>query len=218
MKKISVRNEKELNGIKWVAKIMDFGVSLTVIEALNDGLNAFLSIRDNKSVYRQKVKQLANEAERKMTLKKASIVADMRDRKFFDTYSDAVIDLAEKDVQRFRESLKKTLDASNVRDSDMIAQVETARVMFKFASIHFDSVMDAAKGKFGITQRNPFRNFDCSDILYTWERLCNIVYSDQTADLNTKENQDLYNEMADKFVDGVYVQACLQEATRQCKK
>ena len=43
----------------------------------------------------------------------------MKDKKFFDTYSDAVIDLAEKDVQDFRLSIKKVLDENNVHDSDM---------------------------------------------------------------------------------------------------
>lgn len=216
MKKVNCRSEKEVIGIKWIAKVMDFGVSLTVIEALNDGLNAFLAVRGNKKVYRQKVKQLANEAEKKMSLKKVAILAEMKDKKFFDTYSDAVIDLAEKDVQDFRSSIKKVLDENNVHDSDMIADVETARVMFVFATIHYNSVMEAAKSKFGNCHKELFNHFDLTDIRQAWERLCHLLYANQTADLNTESVQEKYDQMSEKFVNGVYVSDCVKEAKKAC--
>lgn len=216
MKKVNCRSEKAVIGIKWIAKVIDFGVSLTVIEALNDGLNAFLAIRENKKVYRQKVKQLANEAEKKMSLKRASILSEMKDKKFFDTYSDAVIDLAEKDVQDFRSSMKEVLDENNVHDSDMIADVETARVMFVFATMHYNSVMDTAKSKFGSCHKELFNHFDLTDIRQTWERLCHILYANQTADLNTESVQKKYDQMSEKFVNGVYVSDCAQEAKKAC--
>lgn len=216
MKKVSCRNEREANGVNWTAKVMDFGVSLTVIEALNDGLNAFLSIRDNKSVYRQKVKQLANEAERKMTLQKAAILSNMKDRRFFDSYSDAVIDFANKDVQAFRDSLKKTLDENNIKHSDMLSNAETARVMLTFAVVHYESVIDAARHKFLANYKNVFNDYDLTDVRKTWERLCKILYEHQTADFNTKESKALYEQLSNKFTDGVYVKQCLQEAKKEC--
>lgn len=216
MKKVNCRSEKEVTAIKWIARVIDFGVSLTVIEALNDGLNAFLAIRENKKVYRQKVKQLANEAEKKMSLQKASILSEMKDKKFFDSYSDAVIDLANKDVQAFYNSIKETLDENNIHDSDMIAAVETARVMFVFATIHYNSVMDAAKGKFGFCHKEIFNHFDLTDIRQTWERLCHLLYANQAADLNTESVQEKYDQMSEKFINGVYVSDCVKEAKQAC--
>ena len=216
MKKVNCRSKKEVIGIKWIARVIDFGVSLTVIEALNDGLNAFLAVRENKKVYRHKVKQLANEAEKKMSLKKTAILSEMKYKKFFDTYSDAVIDLAETDVQDFRSSIKKVLDENNVHDSDMIADVETARVMFVLATIHYNSVMEAAKSKFGNCHKELFNHFDLTDIRQTWERLCHLIYANHTADLNTESVQKRYDQMSDKFVNGFYVSDCVKEVKKEC--
>lgn len=88
--------------------------------------------------------------------------------------------------------------------------------MFVFATIHYNSVMEAAKSKFGNCHKELFNHFDLTDIRQTWERLCPLLYANQTADLNTKSIQEKYDQMSEKFVNGVYVSDCVEEAKKAC--
>ena len=214
-RKVYFRTEKELEGIKYVAKVMDFGLSLTIECAFNEMLNAYLMIRD-MPIFRHKIKQYANQAENLAKLRRARILGIMKDRKFYNVYSDRAIDLAEDDLTRLRIAIKQILDNAENEQSDMIAQCEVARIMLHLAYEQYNIIIGEAKKKFGCDYTKMFYEFDIKDVRDVWDKVTTLIYKGYNgADLNTKEVQTLFDTMAVKFADGVYVNECLNTAAKE---
>lgn len=214
-KKIIYYNKVELEALRYCARVMDFGVSLTLTAALNEMLNAYLLLREDKR-FRHKLKQLANEADRKATMQKATIMSVMRDRKFFDDYSDKVIDLAEKDITDFRMGIKQMLDENGIKDSELIAQCETASVLLKLSVEHYHVTISKTKEKFKCRLPDSCPEFNAENLTNTWDAVCKLLYSNrqEDVDLNAEQNRILFEKMAKGFCDGQYTKECLQEAQR----
>lgn len=212
-KHIIYYNDAELDALKYCAKVMDFGVSLTLTAALNELLNAFLMIRDNRNIYKQQVKFLANQAEKSASLQKATIMCAMRHRKFYDDYSDKVIDLAENDIDNFRNSIIDLLKKNNHTDCELIAQCEVARVLLVLAKQHYDTTLQATKDKFKCRMPDTFPEFNCISVLGSWNKLCGILFKNRpSTDLNTNEIKHQFDVLAKGFSNGAYVDECKKEA------
>lgn len=212
-KHIIYYTEAELDALKYCAKVMDFGVSLTLTAALNELLNAYLLIRDNKDIYKQQVKFYVNQAEKSASLQKATIMCAMRHRKFYDDYSDKVIDLAEKDIDNFRNSIIDLLKKNNHKDCELIAQCEVTRVLLVLAKQHYDTTLQATKEKFQCRLADTFQEFNCISVLGSWNKVCSILFKNRpSTDLNTDEIKKQFDILAKGFSDGAYVDECKKEA------
>lgn len=213
MKRIPFTTNDQLEGLRWAAKTIDFGVSLTLIAALNEVNTAYIMLRERKDLFRQKLKKLANIAATKADQQKATVLASMKDRNFFDIYSDKVIDLAEDDITKFRIGLKQTLDDNKHPDAELISYIEVARTMLEMAMHQFWKVIGTAREDFGgYPFGKYFHEFDSTDTLAAWEKVCDIVYQGKTINLNTERNEQLFNALGIKFAEGDYVDICLKEA------
>ena len=217
-KKVVYYTEKQFEGIEYAAKVIDFGVSLSVAVALNELYTAHMMLRERKDLYKREVKHLANIATDKAKYRRGLMLSTMRSRKFFDTYSDKVIDLAENDVTLFRISVKQTLDDNHVEDSDLISYIETARTLLDMAKEHFVAVCKHAREEYApYDYASAFSEFNCSDVLAAWQKVCDILYTrESNIDLNTEKSIALFHSLANKFADGDYVDECMKEAHEAC--
>lgn len=217
-KKVTYYTEKQFEGIEYAAKVIDFGVSLSVATALNELYTAHMMLRERKDLYRREVKRLANIATDKAKCRRGQMLSTMRSRKFFDAYSDKVIDLAENDVTLFRISVKQTLDDHNVEDSDLYAYIETARTILDMAKEHFVAVCQHTREEYApYDYASAFSEFNCSDVLAAWQKVCDILYArESNIDLNTEKSIALFHNLANKFADGDYVDECMKEAHEAC--
>lgn len=148
-KKIYYEDEKDLEGLKWTAKVVDFGVGLSVIAAINEVYAASGYLRDCPDLYRFTVKHFCNLAVKSATLMENEIKNSMKSQSFWLDYSDKVIDEAEQDILLFRLSVKQELDNAKIKDSQLLSFVECARVMLDMSVKLFDGVMEASREKFG---------------------------------------------------------------------
>lgn len=215
-KRYFFRTEKELEGLRWTARVVDFGVSLTIISALNELTTAFIMLRERKDLFKHNVKRMANETMQVATNLRTSILSVMKKGDFFDTYSDRVIDLSENDITLFRISIKQTLDDNGIRDAELLSYLETARTLLEMAVAHFDSVMKQAANDYGVNYRKAFCEFDATDVYERWQKVCEMLYrhydADSDIDLNTERTTQLFNKMGNMFADGEYVGECLHDA------
>lgn len=213
-KKIYYEDEKDLEGLKWTAKVVDFGVGLSVIAAINEVYAASGYLRDHPDLYRFKVKHFCNLAVKSATLMENEIKNSMKSQSFWLDYSDKVIDEAEQDILLFRLSVKQELDNAKIKDSYLLSFVECARVMLDMSVKLFDGVMEASREKFGREYKKYFTEFRCGDVFGFWEKMCELLYKGKTVDLNTNNIKGLFDKMCDKFAGGEYIHACLEEAQR----
>lgn len=215
-KKYVYRTDKELEGLRWVAKTIDFGVSLTATVALNELTTAYVMLRERSNICRHKVRQMANDARKQAELFRGRMFSVMRDRGFFDTYSDHAIDLSEQDVTLLRLSVKQTLDNHKYKDAELISYLETARTILNMAVAQFKSVMGTAKADYGTDYSAAFCEFNPTPVFRAWERLCAVLYvSKGDIDLNTPDTIAFFEQMAGKFAEGDYVEECLKTAYRE---
>lgn len=213
-KKIYYEDEKDLEGLKWTAKVVDFGVGLSVIAAINEVYAASGYLRDRPDLYRFKVKGFCNLAVKSATLMENEIKNSMKSQSFWLDYSDKVIDEAEQDILLFRLSVKQELDNAKIKDSQLLSFVECARVMLDMSVKLFDGVMEASREKFGREYKKYFTEFRCGDVFWFWEKMCELLYKGKNVDLNTNNIKGLFDKMCDKFAGGEYIHACLEEAQR----
>lgn len=227
-KKVYYYTERQLKGIEYAAKVVDFGVSLTVAVAFNELYTAHMMLRDRRDLYRKEVKHLANNAIEAAKFRRARMLSTMRSRKFFDAYSDRVIDLAENDVTVFRIGIKQVLDDNRVADAELISYVETARTLLDMAALHFTESIrhvteefferDAKSGRpIVFDYARLFSEFNCKDVATAWGKVCTILYGrEDNIDLNTGRNIAASRTLARKFADGVYVDECMKAAHEEC--
>lgn len=211
-KKVYYTSEKDLEGIKWTAKVIDFGVGLMVSAAINEMYNAYAMAIDRKDIMRGKVKYCCNNAFREAKRTETAIRMNMRSRKFWADYSDAVIDEALNDITLFRIAVKQTLDDQDVKESEFFAYVETARVMLNMAVESFRCFMEQAKAHFGKNYTDMFSEYNVNGIFYWWGQMCDILYKGQTASINNDKTHGMFDRLCKKFAEGEYINACLEQA------
>lgn len=214
MKRVVYYTDEQLQGLNWVARMIDFGVSLTNHVAINEVYTAHLKLRERRDLYKREVKKAANDAVRRMEAKRGRMLALMANRKFFDTYNDRVIDLAANDVTLFRLSIQQTLRQANCDNDELLAYMETARDLLKTATIQFNGVCEEAEKKYGkYPYAEVFCEFDMSDVLKSWERVYKLLDNTSTnVDLNTTQSQGLFENLRRRLEGGEYIEECLKAA------
>lgn len=214
-KRIYYRTERELEGLQYIAKVIDFGVSLAIASAFNEMSNAQLLL-SKTPIHKQALKRALRLAIKKSEVRFGLIKNSMADVRFFEEYADAVIDCDNNDIVLLRTSLKQTLDKANVPLAFEIAQVELARILLHIARMQFADAMDAARKKFGFNYDSYFTEFDVTGVCAAWEKVCNITHKHSgkkfKVDLNTKETDTFVQQISKKFMQGEYINDCLAQA------
>ena len=216
MKKILFHSEKEKEGIIWTAKVISYGVSLTLMSALNEVHSARAFLLDRPGLYRHMVKKYCNMACRQAVNIESTIRNMVNDKNFWLEYSDRVIDEAERDITLFRVAIKQVLDKAKVEDSDIISRAECARVLLDVAVKQFEGTLADAREKFGMDYRKYFVEYDATGVLAAWQNMCDCLYRDSNGtdvDLNTDGVISAFDSLSTKFANGVYIDSCLDNAT-----
>lgn len=212
-KKVYFYTEKDKEGLIWIAKVMDFGVSLLVVSAFNELRNAMVFLQERKDIYRNTVKKNANEALRQSRIRERWILDNMINKQFWLDYSDAVIDLANTDITRFRLAIKQTLDDAKYRDSNVVSYIETARVLMRMSVIQWESVVKDARERWGRDYSKEFSEYNISSIFQIWDKVCGVIYKTESSiDLNNERVDGIFQTMCYKFAEWKYVEDCLAAA------
>lgn len=190
---------------------MDFGTSLMIKAACNEVSRAYVFLRKTP-FFKQKVKHLANKAAKEADCKVCELLGVMQNRKFYDDYSEQVIETARNDIEKFRLALKTVMDKAGIQESLMYSHVETARALLNMCVLQFRDTTDVALKRYGRDYANNFREFDASHLFVSWSLLCDILYQNESVDLNTPETTALWNILCRKFGSGVYVKECMKVA------
>lgn len=213
MKKLVYYNNTELEGIKYISKVVDFGLGLSVISAFNECLSTLFYLKDTP-MFRREVKYECRLALKLAQIKENTIRSNMKSREFWEDYSDHVIDVAEKDVTIFRIALKNELDKAVPEYSNLFSYVECARVLLDMTVKHFDVIMSDGRKKFGRDFSKDFAEYRPEDVLFHWDKLCKYLYKGIQLDLNTDATIAAFDVVCAKFSEGSYIHECLAEAKK----
>ena len=213
-KRIYFYGAKDLEGLKWIAKVVDFGVGLTIRATTNEMLNTYLYLRERKDIFRQKVKMLCNSAMEEVKHKETEIKSNMKDKRFWDDYCDKVVDSSENDILMLRISVKQELDNVGCKDSDLLSRVETVRIMLDMCTKQYEEAMKQARHKYGRNFSKEFNEYYMKSVLLCWDRVCDMLYRGVSVDLNTPRVKVAFDAMCKKFADGSYIDECLTEAKK----
>ena len=144
-KKVFYYSEKELECLKWVSRVVDFGVSLAVISAFNEMYSALYHLRTNKKIFRFTVKKHCNQAIEAALIREQELKSNMINKSFWLDYSDHIIDEAAPDIAKFRSAIKNELDKTALCSSELYSYVECARVLLEMSVKQYDGVMEECK-------------------------------------------------------------------------
>lgn len=211
-KKVYYTSEKDLEGLKWVAKIMDFGVNLMIKAAINELTNAYIMLRERDDLFKWSLKNLANRVIKAAKIKEREILDIMENKNFYDDYADAVIDYAQSDMTKFRVAIKQELDKAHIADSMLYSYIECARVMLNMSVFQYDNIIKEAKERWGRSYAGDFSEFRIGNIYAMWDKVCSKLYDCYSVDLNTPNISSLFDTMCRKFTDGKYIEKCLKAA------
>lgn len=211
-KRVFYNNRRDLEGLKYTARVVDFGVGLAVTSSINEMYNAHAFLAAREDLFKGEIKHCCNNAFKEAKRKEFLIKENMRNKQFWLDYSDTVIDEAETDILLFRLSIKQTLDNTRIEDSELISYVETARVMLEMATEQYKCIMDLSQKKFGRDYSNDFTEYYMGKAFFWWGKMCDIVYKGKKVDLNNTNTTGMFDRMCKKFAEGEYIQACVEKA------
>ena len=194
--------------------MIEFGVSLEVAAAFNEMDVTTILLRDNDRLNQQLIKKFCNKANDKQRQKLAEIKRFMVNKKFFDDYSDNIIDAAKKDILLFRLAIKQKLDDARCPHAEMISHAESARCLLDMAVYQWDVCIEESRKRFGRDYGPSFSEYRVGDVLHWWTKFCNLLYgdSDVSVDLNSERASKAFDIICKKFADGKYVSECLDVA------
>lgn len=218
MKRVIFRNEKELEGLKWTARCVDFGIGLMVASSINEMTTTYsFFLIERKDIFKGQVKFCCNNAFKEAKRTEYEIKAQMVNKQFWLDYSDTVIDVAAEDVKKFRTAIQDTLEEYGVKDAQMLSYVETTRVLLNLAVEQYKVIMNRAREKFGRDFSDVFKEYRLDKAFYWWQRMCEVICQGK-GELNNEKTNILFDTMCQKFIAGEYIQACLKEAQKNNPK
>lgn len=225
MKDLVYKNYTQKEALEYTAKMVDFGVALTVYSSLNELLNAYILLRQDQC-FKHAVKQRANHAIRMHDKKLHEIANTMLHKGFAESYWDSVIDACSDDMEVLRAELKRTLESYGVEKAKLYAQMETARILLYSAAEQYTEVVRDCTNLYRTMNLSEMRNLDLcrafrefhvEAIFQEWNAVCEMVYISKhpMVDLNSKRIRDAFKPMAEKFARGEYMDNCLAVAARE---
>lgn len=156
MKRVTYTTENELEALKYLSKCYDFALSLCISLAFSELDIAVVYLREQK-FFKHELKYFINNAVKKADFKRYQINSIMVSKGFFESYSDRVIDLADKDIKSFKSSLTKVIEKNEINNASFYAQIETTRCLIEACVLDFKGIADDAKRKFGKDRSSDFK-------------------------------------------------------------
>lgn len=225
-KVITYYSKREFEAIKLGAKVIDNGVSLITTAGIHWCRNAIQRLRET-SYNKGRIKHLINVLYAELKQKEIVMRSVMVSPKFYDAYTDAVIDASDEDVEKFRRTIIRSLKKAGIENEEALSTIETARVVLHIAKHLYEEAIAKIRKDAGVVRtpdgRIVARNYDemfsnmrPHRLVMAAENLANNLYEGMACDLNTKESKRIWRAMARRFEDGVYIKACLKEAFKEC--
>lgn len=211
MKQVYYYGNKDLQGLRWVARVVEFGVGLEIASAFNEMYCAVALLREDK-LYSKEVKRECNKALEQAAIREEWIKKNMANKQFWLDYSDYIIDLASQDITMFRIAIKQALDDGKHKKSTLLSYVETARVLLEMSTQQFDLVMEDALTRYGRDYRKDFAEYRVTNVLFSWTRMCNYLYKGSDVNLNTERTSKAFEALCSKFGAGAYIEPCIAKA------
>ena len=219
MKRVTYKTEKELEALKYIAKCYDFALTLCITLAFNQLDITTISLREEKD-FKHELKHSVNNALSEADRKRAEMMQIMKSGGFFESYSDTVIDLAEKDINAFRRSLERVMEKNGVERAKLYAQVETTRCLLESCVMDFKSLGEQCKEKFGYNVSSFFEEFNVSKVAYWFSRAVDKLYKDVDESkgeikLKTSATSRIWNRIHKKIAEGEYIGGCFAAAQKE---
>ncbi|SFG75433.1 hypothetical protein [Prevotella sp. KH2C16] len=219
VKRITYGSDRELECLRYLSKCYDFALSLSISLALNELDTAAGMLRDGR-MFRHGLKKYVNNAVREGDRRRAAITGYMVSRGFFESYADRVIDLAEKDIAGFRNSVRRVMEKHGIGDAGLYAQVETARCLLQACVLDFRGIAEEARKKFGVARSGDFAEYDVSAVYYWFGKAADILYADidrvhGDIELRTPATARMFNRIHRKIADGEYIGGCMETASEE---
>ncbi|SEA79951.1 hypothetical protein SAMN04487851_11471 [Prevotella sp. tc2-28] len=137
-----------------------------------------------------------------------------------------MIDICEDDVKTLRNAIQKVLKEGGVEDAELFSHIEVTRILLESSIYHFEEIMNDCTNKFlsanskemkGLELRKIFVEFNIENIFKEWDTMCDLIYDSKkiAIDLNKETISNAFNNIADKFARGEYIDACLEVAKRE---
>lgn len=218
MKHFVYQTKAQLEGLRWMARVVEFGVSLSFTVAIHMLYIGHLALREDKDMFRREAKKYANEAIRRADIKKARVMAAMKDYRFYDAYSDLAIDLSENLMTMLRFNVKQELDKARHPKANAMADIESARIMLFLAKQQYDSVIGEGRDKWHLPKQILYQwgEFDLCDVFNSWELAVDTIYQTTyqgiSIDMNTPNILAVVDKIGHAFGDGEYIEECLKAA------
>ena len=223
MKSIKYHNRTEKEALEYTSKLVDFGVTLVVYAALNELLNAYYLL-SRSSHFKKIVKKRANEALRQRNIKVRELKDLVMHQGFAETYWDAIVDACEKDIANFKNAIRNTIEDAGIEPSDLLAEMETSRVLLMMAKIHYEEVIRDCTNKYRtknladmkhLNLFDAFHEFYIDGIYKEWDLVCDELYKKKyvTVELENDKTRAAFDVLSDKFAKGLYIDECLNSAT-----
>lgn len=221
MKRVVVYSDRQDELVRKVSKAVDFGVSLAISVAVNEMYTAHMMLRERKDLFRHEVKKLANFALDTAKMQRNTINMLIKDKRFFDGFTDRVIDLCENDVTMLRISIKQTLDDAKYKDSEIISYIETARAILSVTSKYFNGLIAFAYDEDYREKENPiilnwkgiFHEYNPNPTYNTWEKMCELLYGNKwSIDLNTERSRKILEKIESSLVECEHLDDCIEYA------
>lgn len=207
-KKIYYVDENDLDGQRWAARAIDFGVGLSVTAAINCLYYAYGCLLERRDLFRLKAKRWGNSAVDAAGRMENRIKSIMQDKSYWEDYTDKVIDESDKDVNLFREAIENELIKANFPDARLFSFIECARVLLEMSVMQFDCVIETAEERYGHNYKSTFGEFRAGDVFRAWDQMCDELYGGYNINLNTQQVIDAFENINRKFGRGEYVDAC----------
>ena len=218
-KRVSYSTERELECLRYLSKCYDFALSLHISLAMNELYTAIAKLRD-AGMYVREVKVNMNNAVKEGEMRRSAIMGYMASKGFFDSYTDRVIDLAEKDVSAFRDSIRGVMEKHDVKNANIYAQIEVARCLLQACVLDFRSVAADAKKKFNVDRSSDFKEYDMSGTHFWVEKATDVLYKNVdkahgNIELRTPATARMFNRIHKKIADGEYIEECMKTANEE---
>lgn len=219
VKRVTYSDDRELECLRYLTKCYDFALALHITLALNELDIVLGMLRDGKQ-YTREVKRYVNSAVREGDRKRAAITGYMASRGFFDAYTDRVIDLAEKDIDGFRNSVRRVMEKHGIKNAGLYAQVETARCLLQACVLDFKGIAADARTRFRVDRSSDFREYDMSSVYFWTEKFVSILYRDideahGDIELRTPATSRMFNRIHKKIANGEYIEECMKAANEE---
>lgn len=185
-------------------------------------------LRKEKSIYRQRIKQLANLCcENKQKTGLHDLVARGRNRAprqdIYVTYVDACNDAIAHDVQILEMTILNELARCNVPHRKLFAKIELTRILLIMSKQAFEEIFDQIQ-KHNMyydgfeSFRRCYNDYYVGHVLDLWENLCSLVFNGKGYKCNLNDSPQIlaaYEVILKKYMNASFLDEGAQQTIEE---